>query len=1048
MTEIKSVKVDNWGVFFLQKLQNFFNKTDYCDLTLQFRDNSQLKVHRLVLSACTDYFNLLETTCEMHGDILIMPRDLQADVVVPIVNFMYTGTLEFEVVMYERLLKTARDMNMSVLLKLLEAHRRSIPSRSAPVILNKSAQQQRAMHARGAGARPAAEKVYATPSSRTTITQIGGVTIKREPGLTYVRKTLMVDPVPEPVALVSKYPHVGSKTGPSRFEPPDENITEAFDSSFNTISYESKPLITADQLCRDEDEGEVFEKLRKSGYTNPKRPAAVNASPPHKKLNLQDVKEYTEAAKMRKQIEAEGADSEPRDYDDIDDTYSNSSDDQTHKISATSKGRKATYSTRSSGGSEDNRPTVVVQESGKVNHAKIISEVLKKYPHLVKNNKNIKLKILQKSPQATTAKTSESEQHGEVKPKPTFRSTTTPPSSSKFPVDPKNLARGGRIDSKTMHMLIAKGAENMDGPWLCLRCGVDGRPIGIPTYKGFRRHLINVHNEKIDPRICEHCGWKAKSTKKSELYYHILVKHQIKPPGDTNFPKCKDCSFIAPDESTLSKHLIDVHAKRRLQHQTCIYCNKSFPTETALFKHMHTTHKARARQDGILDDSDPEEDPQQMEQYEDEADKYVPNVEGTDLNEGGEKIKILSNISLSSAKTIPFVLDPSAQHVSQIQGKASTKLEPSSEAEALSNVASGIATSLGLVEGSVVIGEGQFQGDTDLISSQYIEAAMADVHGEYIEKKEDQEIMTKLVTEDGSELELTPEQKEELMSQLQGQNDNVVMVLNQDNFVEGSTQIINSADQKIVVVYSQADDGLKETYLHTSDIKDTVLTPNTPMEWQESTSQDSQEDNSQENTLSQDDDDKKPSETSEDTATDANKTEKNESKNGKGNKKSKSDEDKLKLISELEGDWSEEDEVGMESESGKEELKKEEDMAILRTSIIESNQSAEDDDEVGVKETSGITDVEQNLSALLEDWNNDSQTSTKESVEDAKEKSPEKEENKADIGQGGGGDQEQEQPDDCKDGKSSKSDNGGDNSKKSSEIKTLINDWGDDDEDL
>jgi BTB/POZ domain len=45
--------VDNWGTFFLQKLQNFFNKTDYCDLTLQFMDNSQLKVHRLVLSACT-----------------------------------------------------------------------------------------------------------------------------------------------------------------------------------------------------------------------------------------------------------------------------------------------------------------------------------------------------------------------------------------------------------------------------------------------------------------------------------------------------------------------------------------------------------------------------------------------------------------------------------------------------------------------------------------------------------------------------------------------------------------------------------------------------------------------------------------------------------------------------------------------------------------------------------------------------------------------------------------------------------------------------------
>lgn len=58
--DIKTFKVENYGTFFLQKLQNFFNKTDYCDLTLQFNDNSQLKVHRLVLSACTgEYIDFL-----------------------------------------------------------------------------------------------------------------------------------------------------------------------------------------------------------------------------------------------------------------------------------------------------------------------------------------------------------------------------------------------------------------------------------------------------------------------------------------------------------------------------------------------------------------------------------------------------------------------------------------------------------------------------------------------------------------------------------------------------------------------------------------------------------------------------------------------------------------------------------------------------------------------------------------------------------------------------------------------------------------------------
>jgi len=55
-----------------------------------------------------------------------MPNEFQADVVVPIVNFMYTGTLEFELKMYGKLLRTAKEMNMTVLLKLLEAHRRTM----------------------------------------------------------------------------------------------------------------------------------------------------------------------------------------------------------------------------------------------------------------------------------------------------------------------------------------------------------------------------------------------------------------------------------------------------------------------------------------------------------------------------------------------------------------------------------------------------------------------------------------------------------------------------------------------------------------------------------------------------------------------------------------------------------------------------------------------------------------------------------------------------------------------------------------------------------
>lgn len=298
MVEVKSVKVDNWGVFFLQKLQNFFNKTDYCDLTLQFKDNSQLKVHRLVLSACTDFFNVLEARYNVVDDTLVMPKDLQADVVVPIVNFMYTGTLEFEVNMYARLLKTAKDMNMTVLLKLLEAHKRTVGDSirnmqsNTPVVLNKAANQRMNTYSRPTAVtasavppvgvqrtytsrRPAQVTKIISPRAGTavpiktekierTIEMRGSTIVRSLPASSYMRKNL-----PEPVQLVAKYANSpAAAKGPSRFECTDDTTPEAFESSFDNISYESKPLITASQLSKDDnrDEGASisFEKLKRS----------------------------------------------------------------------------------------------------------------------------------------------------------------------------------------------------------------------------------------------------------------------------------------------------------------------------------------------------------------------------------------------------------------------------------------------------------------------------------------------------------------------------------------------------------------------------------------------------------------------------------------------------------------------------------------------------------------------------------------------------------------------------------------------------------------
>ncbi|CAD6991867.1 centrosome-associated zinc finger protein CP190 [Ceratitis capitata] len=767
MGEIKSVKVDNWGVFFLQKLQNFFNKTDYCDLTLQFRDNSQLKVHRLVLSACTDYFNVLEQTCEMVDDALIMPNELQADVVVPIVNFMYTGTLEFELKMYGKLLRTAKDMNMTVLLKLLEAHRRTMegvnrmqrpPSpkplrRRVPTAANIPAQQSAFQQRRiltspnnlsGGQRRITQTKTISTNAASTS--QQGQY--RQQIGSTSLIKTTS-----------------GNNSGniQSRSQYGNQTIQETHQT---TIKLEpEEPSATS-----------PFEQLRK-GYNNNKRPASSTLiSPPTKKLNIEDVKEFAEQQRMRKQIAAEYGDDQGEYESSMmeDDIHNDDDDDDLATTSAT--GTSATNQPSTSrqthlqhGGTtitinqNEKPPTIVVKDSSnsKMNHAKIIKEVLRQYPHLVKSNKNIKLKIMPSTgdqPQKIIVKkeqvdntTNDAQQQTSssqsqsvlraptssqtlLKPmekqqvnvqQPTAPKVTPAQQKQSAPTGPITVGVGTatpappaqkrRIDSKTMHALIALGAENTTGPWLCLRCGVNGRPISIPSYRGFRRHLINTHKEQIDPALCEHCGWR--SSGKRELHFHMEVEHKVKTTSFT-FPQCLLCSDSFLDTNALNQHMIDAHPDENKQQ--CIYCNKIFAREMQLYNHMKTYHKKQALEDGIIDYSDEEfSESQDATEVEDNSTK--------DKKES--KIKIISDISLPSAGSI----------INMESGNIAT------DVNAQIGIAGDHQQFLGTDEGTIITTEPKF------------------------------------VNVEGNEMILTDEQRQEIMAQLNQDHGagGVVMVLNE-----------------------------------------------------------------------------------------------------------------------------------------------------------------------------------------------------------------------------------------------------------------------------
>ncbi|XP_073819212.1 centrosome-associated zinc finger protein CP190 [Musca autumnalis] len=799
MGEIKSVKVDNWGVFFLQKLQNFFNKTDYCDLTLQFRDNSQLKVHRLVLSACTDYFNVLEQTCEVVDDAIIMPNGLQADVVVPIVNFMYTGTLEFELKMYNRLLRTAKDMNMTVLLKLLEAHRRTMEMHPQKTQAPSSPKTKRKIipHAAGSG----------------TQTNIGGGRSLVQPA---TKRIIVSGNNPQQqqrmIVPTNTYPRSATNSlGPGSIPVKQQIGSTTFTRIKQEAEHDSGYTLTKKptQHQQQPTPSSPFEQLRK-GYTNNNKrpPTATFVSPPAKKPNIEDVKEFAEQQRMRKQIAAEFGDD--GDYDAgimDDDTIHNDDDDDDmagttmpspqqqqqnqQKTTSTSSSTAVQTSTTQQQQTEDppgtttiivknegpdKPPTIVVKDSSnsKMNHAKIISEVLRQYPHLVNSNKNIKLKIMPNAggqsqkvivkkelvTESESATVATAGTHAKVaigsksEPKPTSAVTLKPKQqtghganvsstadqttnkladsttgSSASTAIPAAQPQKRRIDSKTMHALIALGAENTTGPWLCLRCGRNGHPISIPSYRGFRRHLINTHKETIDPALCEHCGWRSSS--KRELHFHMQLEHKVR----TNlyiFPECQLCQQMCIDSDALNQHLIDSHPDENKQQ--CIYCNKIFPEELQLYTHMKTFHKKQALEDGIIDYSDDETvNAQPIFPPPNEDEEMLVDEELDAQQHSEKKVKILSDISLP--------------------------------------IASSIIKTDGLASENVTAGE----STTSVASEEYLQ----EHGGEHME--------TKFVAADGSEVILTDEQRKEILSQLNQEHDGsgVVMVLNENQQLTG-----------------------------------------------------------------------------------------------------------------------------------------------------------------------------------------------------------------------------------------------------------------------
>ncbi|KYN04796.1 PREDICTED: centrosome-associated zinc finger protein CP190 [Cyphomyrmex costatus] len=611
MRGLKQVKVDNWGSFFLQRLQTLYLDEQFLDLKIKFpTSNITVQAHRLVVTTCTDYFMQLEEQQkekDENFDGIIMPSDMPYECVKSIISFMYTGQLEYWTSEQHALYRTAQKMNMTVLTKLLEAQFNTSK-------IQDDTAKTPPMIAVTKPSTPPIPKTVTSPISSTSNVQ----TLPGRKLPIWKRKLDESPPVPANYEVRTFHNtssiHKEVTPGPSRFDLPEaEDFALGLFSSFDDITYNTKPIVRA---C--------------NTYT---KENSIKGSPDRDSKNDTTEDEDEDNQESEKNL---------RNTNLVDDwniskNYERSEEGPSKRVRFDLEEKENVEKSKTN---HDVNPNT---DDSIDNHAKIIREVLKKYPHLVKNNKNIRLKIMQKE-------TKSSENNTASKTKISY------------------------VVLKSDHLLTINNDENNDskcngsidgetGPWKCNKCDLDEE---YTNYYMYRRHMQDVHDEKFDPRVCEHCGYKA--TKRNILMYHLYTKHNVPPPKSMSFPKCHACSYIALSETLLVRHQINHnHRPAATRHYTsediqCNQCSQSFKSITEL-----TTHELNSGHGNVTDGK-------------------------------GHRCPYCCKVfvRLTNLQVHLDCAHKELQRDTTESPSAVPALEPSSEAEALSHVASGIAASLGV----------------------------------------------------------------------------------------------------------------------------------------------------------------------------------------------------------------------------------------------------------------------------------------------------------------------------------------------------------------
>lgn len=270
MSVPSQLKIDNWGNFFMQRLNNLAKKDEYCDYTIRSTKNESFKVHRVVLNTCSDYFVSHPST----DKTMTMPAHLDFDAVKTVIMFMYTGQLHYTEESRISLIEVADMLQVTVLLKLLESQsgvQKFIPKYHSPQASTSRTHSAIALNQYRPAKKPTTQNnsTFRSPPEHT-------------PASTFINTMKVKD--------------VLSENKPMRFECDADDVPEFIENTFELPKYDSAPLIkqensdSAKAMLKRSSNGELIDKCLDKGYKTQvikcEAQSVPGSSPAGKKLKI------------------------------------------------------------------------------------------------------------------------------------------------------------------------------------------------------------------------------------------------------------------------------------------------------------------------------------------------------------------------------------------------------------------------------------------------------------------------------------------------------------------------------------------------------------------------------------------------------------------------------------------------------------------------------------------------------------------------------------------------------------------------------------------